>query len=84
MAENAISLQTTCKAEIWSGFYGIDEYGTQPECGNLITVEVEADSIETDEDGTMRPCFSVNCSKCGSELAWPHAWQPTREEGNDG
>jgi len=69
-------LQTTCEHELWAGFFGIDERGSQPECGQVVTVEIDdEDEIDADEDGTIRPCFSVECPRCGGLLEWPQAWQ---------
>jgi hypothetical protein len=71
-----VQLQTICEAELWSGFFGIDETGRQPECGCVITEQAEEDSIEVDQDGKMRPCYSVQCPQCGFLLEWPQAWEP--------
>jgi hypothetical protein len=67
-------LRTTCETELWAGFFGIDETGRQPECDQEILEELEEDSLEIEEDGTMRPCYSVQCPKCKTWLEWPHAW----------
>ncbi len=69
-----MKLQTTCEAEIWSGFFGINENGDQPECGAVIEEEVEEDCVERDEYG-IRPCYSVRCPKCGILLEWPQEWE---------
>ena len=63
-----IWLQTSCETELWAGFFGIDETGRQPECDQEILEELE-------EDGTMRPCYSVQCPKCKTWLEWPHRWE---------
>jgi len=86
---STILLRTTCETDLWAGFFGIDETGRQSECDQELIEEVEEDSLVVDEDGTMRPCYSIECPKCGSLLEWPHAWEalnasPTREEKFDG
>jgi hypothetical protein len=68
-------LTTTCGAESWMPFFGIDETGRMPECDQVLTEEVEEDSLEIDSDGTMRPCYSIECPNCGCLLEWPHAWE---------
>jgi hypothetical protein len=66
-------LQTTCEHEIWSGFFGINANGDQPECQTEITIDVEDDCIVREED-TIRPSFSVDCPGCGATLDWPQEW----------
>lgn len=70
-----VALRTTCEIEIWSGFFGIDANGTQPECGNEIEIDVEPDEYETDEHGDVRPVFAVLCTKCKTWLEWPQIWE---------
>lgn len=67
-------LITTCGNEIWSGFFGINANGDQPECGCEIEIEVDDDCIEY-EGKTLRPAFSVQCPKCGAYLEWPQEWE---------
>ena len=70
-----IKLQTICTMELWAGYFGIDEDGNQPECGEVINIKVEQEDIETDEDGTIRPCYAIRCPKCKMNLEWPQAWE---------
>ena len=70
-----VTLRTECTMELWAGFFGIDVNGTQPECGHEFEIEVEVDSLETSDDGTVRPCYGVHCPKCNSLLEWPQAWE---------
>lgn len=49
--------------EIWSGFFGIDEDGNQPECGTHIRIEVEEESVVWGKDGPY-PCYDIECPKC--------------------
>ena len=70
-----VRLRTVCGRELWAGFFGINEHGDQPECYCEITEDVEEDSVERDEDGTVRPCYSVECPSCGGLLEWPHEWE---------
>jgi len=79
--EAMMKLRTVCEREIWSGFFGIDEYGTQPECGQEIEIEVEEDCIINDKYG-IRPSFSVECPKCHGTIAWPQQWEVV-ENDND-
>jgi len=74
-----MKLRTTCEHMLWAGFFGINENGDQPECDTEIEEEIEEDCLETDEDGTIRPCYSVQCPKCGAWLEWPHAWEIVEE-----
>lgn len=69
-----IKLQTICEVELWEGVFGIDQFGTQPTCNTIIDEDVEKDSLEIDKDGTMRPCYAVQCPNCKSELEWPQTW----------
>lgn len=71
----SVTLRTTCEMEIWSGFFGIDCEGNQPECGCEVEIEVELESIEVDADGTLRPCFGVQCPGCKCLLEWPQSWE---------
>jgi hypothetical protein len=66
---STILLRTTCGTELCAGFFEIYE------CDQELIEEVEEDSLVVDEDGTMRPCYSIECPKCGSLLGWPHAWE---------
>ena len=70
-----VMLRTVCEMELWAGFFGVDTNGNQPECGHEFTIEIESDSIAVDVDGTVRPCYGVNCPKCNSLLEWPQAWE---------
>jgi hypothetical protein len=70
-----VRLRTTCGRELWAGFFGINENGYQPECGCEITEDVEPESLERDEDGTVRPCYAVECPECKGLLEWPHEWE---------
>ena len=66
-------LETVCEAELWAGFFGIDETGSQPECNTTITEEVDEDCIDVDDEG-VRPSYTVSCPKCGCSLEWPQTW----------
>jgi len=68
MPSKHIKLETTCTMEIWSGFFGIDVEGNQPECGEVIQIEVEPDSLIIEDDGTAYPCYSIECPKCKGVL----------------
>lgn len=70
-----MKLSTTCEHVILAGFFGINENGHQPECGEEIEIQVEVESVETDEFGDTRPCFSVECPKCNNDLDWPQIWE---------
>lgn len=68
-----ITLETECENLLFVGFFGMNENGDWPECGEYITEDVEEDSLVVDEYGT-RPCYEVECPKCGCSLGWPHNW----------
>ena len=73
------TIYTTCERELWSGFFGIDEFGTQPECNQVIEILIDDDEeLEIDEDGTIRPVYSVECPRCKGSLDWPQAWYKTK------
>ena len=74
-----MKLRTTCGHTIWAGFFGINEHGNQPECGEEIEIEVEEECIEVDKHGDTRPCFSVECSNCHNYLEWPQIWEVVDE-----
>lgn len=65
-------LRTVCGAELWSGFFGVDADGTQPEC--TCEIFVETDEYEEDGDDIHLP-FSVECPECGMVLEWPQVWE---------
>ena len=75
VAREGVTLRTTCEMETPVGFFGINADGCQPDCGHEFEIEVEAESIETDDDGTIRPCYSVRCPKCKALLEWPQEWE---------
>jgi hypothetical protein len=70
-----MKLSTTCEHTIWAGFFGINENGDQPECGEVIEIEVEEECVEVDRHGDVRPCFSVECPNCHNDLEWPQIWE---------
>jgi hypothetical protein len=70
-----IKLTTTCGGELWSGFFGINANGDTLECTQEIEIEIEEESLETDDEGDVRPCFAINCSNCGRQIDWPQIWE---------
>jgi hypothetical protein len=68
-----MKLRTECGHEIWVGFFGKNANGDQDECMAEFEVDVDEDEIESDCSG-IRPAFTVQCPKCGSDLAWPQIW----------
>jgi hypothetical protein len=68
-----MKLQTVCEHILFAGFFGTDQNGSQPTCGQVIVEDVEEECLEQDENG-LRPSYSINCPKCGTELCWPHVW----------
>jgi hypothetical protein len=69
-----VKIRTTCGMEIWSGFFGIDANGTQPDCMEEIEIEVEEESIEREGDA-VKLCYSIACPKCGGLIEWPQEWE---------
>ena len=57
-------VEATCNCEIFAGFFGIDANGNQPECGNVLRIEVDEDEIEYEDDLIKLP-YSVKCDSCG-------------------
>lgn len=71
-------LRTECQNEMFAGFFGINADGMQPECGTVITEEVDGlDGFEADREG-VRPAYAVTCPGCGCQLEWPHDWEIVR------
>lgn len=70
-----IRLRTICEAELWAGFFGYNTNGDQPECGFEIIEDVEEESLEVDQQGNMRPCYAIECPKCGTTIEWPQEWE---------
>jgi len=75
LGEIMIRLRTICEGELWAGFFGINANGDQPECMEEIEIDVEDESIEVDSDGTIRPCYSIECPNCHRYLEWPQKWE---------
>ena len=71
----SVTLRTTCGAELWAGFFGIDCNGNQPECGHEFEIEVEEESVEIDKHGDIRVCFGIECPVCKTLLEWPQVWE---------
>ena len=69
-----MKLRTTCYMETPVGFFGINADGYQPDCG------YEPECVETNEDGSVRPCYAVQCSSCNSLLEWPQEWEIVDEQ----
>ena len=84
-----MKLTTTCERILFAGYFGIDEIGTQPECGCVVEIEIEDKDVEEciEYDGdNIRPSFSVECPKCKTMLEWPQVWEksnPTLSGGSE-
>ena len=73
--QQKIKLRTTCHAEIWSGFFGTNADGYQPDCEHEFEIEVDAEEVEINDDGEAVISSSVPCPKCGCLLEWPQTWE---------
>ena len=69
-----LTIATVCEHEVWSGFFGIDQYGNQPFCHNEITLQVEEECVSYAQNGTVKT-FTVKCPKCGGLIEDECEWE---------
>lgn len=74
LVNRSVILTTVCERELFAGYFGLDADGTQPECLQIIEVEVSEEEIDYGDDGVPRPPFTVTCPSCGNTIEWPHEW----------